>query len=268
MGGVSGAVLILPFQVSVLGFVGPAVSPTNLLFNIFATPSGVLRYIRDHRMVWPLAWITVIGTAPGILLGAFVRTHFLPDPRVFKLFAGLVLSYIGIRLVYDILRKGTPQSSTRNEFKVSEISLSFLKLSYRFNDVLYEIVVAKLLILSILVGLVSGIYGIGGGSLIAPFLVTLFALPVHSIAGVTLFGTFLSSIVGVLSYFLISIFAVKSGAPIAPDWLLGGLFGLGGAGGMYVGARVQRHVPARVIKSILAVMVLFVAVKYIFDFFR
>ena len=34
MGGVSGAFLLLPFQVSVLGFTSPAVSPTNLIFNI------------------------------------------------------------------------------------------------------------------------------------------------------------------------------------------------------------------------------------------
>src|SRR5215213_5314052 len=40
--GVSGAFLLLPFQVSVLGFTSPAVSPTNLVYNIFATPGGCL----------------------------------------------------------------------------------------------------------------------------------------------------------------------------------------------------------------------------------
>ena len=52
MGGVSGAFLLLPFQVSVLGFTSPAVSPTNLIFNIVAIPSGVYRYIREGRMAW------------------------------------------------------------------------------------------------------------------------------------------------------------------------------------------------------------------------
>ena len=40
-GGVSGAFLLLPFQVSFLGFTGPAVSSTNLVYNIVATPGGV-----------------------------------------------------------------------------------------------------------------------------------------------------------------------------------------------------------------------------------
>ena len=57
MGGVSGAFLLLPFQMSVLGFTSPAVSSTNQLYNIVAIPSGVWRYIKEGRMVWPLTWI-------------------------------------------------------------------------------------------------------------------------------------------------------------------------------------------------------------------
>ena len=53
MGGVSGAFLLLPFQVSVLNFTSPAVSPTNLIFNIVAIPSGVYRFIREGRMICP-----------------------------------------------------------------------------------------------------------------------------------------------------------------------------------------------------------------------
>ena len=65
MGGVSGAFLLLPFQVSVLGFQTPAVSATNHLFNMVAIPGGVWRYAREGRMVWPLTWIITLGTLPG-----------------------------------------------------------------------------------------------------------------------------------------------------------------------------------------------------------
>ena len=105
MGGVSGAFLLLPFQISVLGFSSPAVSATNQLFNIVAIPSGVYRYIREGRMVWPLTWVVIIGTLPGVLIGAIVRVRYLPNPKNFTLFAGLVLLYIGIRIVRDLLKK-------------------------------------------------------------------------------------------------------------------------------------------------------------------
>ena len=39
--GISGAFLILPFQVSVLGFTSPAVTPTNLVFDVVGIPSAV-----------------------------------------------------------------------------------------------------------------------------------------------------------------------------------------------------------------------------------
>lgn len=267
MGGVSGAVLILPFQVSFLGFVGPSVSATNLLYNIVAIPTGVWRYIHEKRMVWPLAWIIVVGTMPGIFVGAWVRIKFLPDPRYFKLFVGIVLAYIAFRLLSDFFGKSAAKAPPGSRFEVSSLKFKFSAMSYRFNDVEYSITVWKIFLLSLIVGMVGGIYGIGGGAIIAPFLVAIFGLPVHSIAGVALFGTFISSIAGVLFYALISLFVSHSGQPIAPDWLLGALFGIGGAGGMYVGARIQRFVPAKAIKLILSIMVGFTAFKYIFDFF-
>src|ERR1700683_3961109 len=44
--GLSGAVLLLPVQVSVLGVASPAVTPTNLLYNIFSTPGAPTRFAR------------------------------------------------------------------------------------------------------------------------------------------------------------------------------------------------------------------------------
>jgi uncharacterized membrane protein YfcA len=54
---------------------------------------------------------------------------------------------------------------------------------------------------------------------------------------------------------------------VAPDWMLGILFGLGGFFGMYFGARTQKFVPAKIIKCMLCGCVLLVAVQYIVGFF-
>jgi hypothetical protein len=62
--GVSGAVLLLPFQVSVLGTPSPAVTPTNLLYNVVATPGALYRYWRQARpaAAWP--WSSSPGPCP------------------------------------------------------------------------------------------------------------------------------------------------------------------------------------------------------------
>ena len=81
MGGVSGAFLLLPFQVSFLNFTSPAVSATNFVYNIVAIPSGVYRYLREGRMAWPLTWVVIVGTLPGVFLGYYLRIFFCRTPR-------------------------------------------------------------------------------------------------------------------------------------------------------------------------------------------
>ena len=59
--GISGAVLLLPFQVSVLGTPSPAVTPTNLLYNVVSTPGALYRYQRQHQTGGRLALILITG---------------------------------------------------------------------------------------------------------------------------------------------------------------------------------------------------------------
>jgi uncharacterized membrane protein YfcA len=114
------------------------------------------------------------------------------------------------------------------------------------------------------VGLVGGMYGIGGGSMVAPFFVSVLGLPVYTVAGAALLGTFVTSVAGVL--FFTAIAPLYPNATVAPDWMLGLLFGVGGMVGMYAGARVQKHIPARAIKWMLAAVIGFTSGKYIYGF--
>lgn len=265
MAGVSGAFLLLPFQMSVLGFTTPAVSSTNHLFNIVATPSGVWRYLREGRMVWPIARIIILGSVPGVLIGVVIRVRYLPDPRNFKAFVGLVLLWIAVRLVMSLRLRSGPKSPVEGPIsRVSLVEATMRRTRYRFAEQLFEISTPALLSLSLGVGIVGGIYGIGGGAIIAPILVAAFGLPVYTIAGAALASTCATSAAGVLFYLAIS--PLFPGQAVAPDWGLGLLFGAGGAAGMYCGARLQKLVPARLIRCVLALIVLFVAGRYLLAF--
>lgn len=285
MGGVSGAFLLLPFQVSFLGYTAPSVSATNQVFNIVAIPSGVLRYMREGRMVWPLAWVVIIGTLPGVLIGAVVRVAWLPDPAHFRLFAALVLGYIGLRMAWDQINrmrgKASPINGKAEErfqalvrehrrrsneagrtlpgVRVTQFNLR--RIGYEFYGEEHHCPTLGIFALSFVVGIVGGVYGIGGGSIIAPFFVTVFGLPIYTVAGAALMGTFVTSMAGVAFYQAIA--PSWPGMSVAPDWLLGVLFGLGGMAGMYLGAYMQKHVPAKYIRWMLAVVVLSTAGDYL-----
>jgi hypothetical protein len=121
--------------------------------------------------------------------------------------------------------------------------------------------------LALIVGIIGGAYGMGGGAIIAPFCVALFRLPVYTVAGAALLGTFVSSVFGVLYYSLAEYIVGDPSFSIQPDWLLGALFGVGGFAGMYCGARLQKRVPEKVIKTVLGSLITFLALQYIIQYF-
>ncbi len=275
VGGLSGAFLLLPFQVSVLGFTGPAVTPTNHLFNVVAIPSGIYRYFREGRMLWPLAAIIAAGTVPGVVAGSLVRIYFLPDPRNFKLFVGSVLLLIGSRLISKILRSRSSAEAAAGRKAAGETEAGRLAVSverfdrsilqYGYRGERYSVPVGALGLLSAVIGVIGGAYGIGGGAIMAPFLVSFWKLPVHTIAGATLLSTFLTSVVG--AGFFWSMGALLGLPGVAPDLPLGLSFGTGGLIGVYAGARMQRFLPARLIEGLLAVTVNGLGLFYVLGFF-
>lgn len=268
MGGVSGAFLLLPFQMSVLGYVNPSVSATNQLYNVFANPAAIVRYAREQRMLWPLAWLIVAGSIPGVMAGALVRVVYLPDPRFFKLFVGLVL--LGIAAQMCIKHKQHAEtndaSTCPNTQQVKVVERNTKHVSYCFAGELFHISVLRVLLLSVAVGVVGGIYGIGGGAIMSPFLVSLMGLPVHTVAGATLFGTCLTSVAGVAFYMVIAPWFPD--VSIAPDWRMALLLSAGGFVGMYFGARCQKRVPAGFIKAGLLLVLAGTGGNYIFGFFK
>ena len=272
MGGVSGAFLLLPFQMSVLGYVNPSVSATNQFFNVLACPAGVWRYWREGRLLWPLTLVVALGTLPGVFAGALIRINLLPDPRHFKIFAGLVLLYVAAKMLRDLLsRRRNPSGGTSPAASPAArlttggschvLSWNTRILAFRYQDQEYRISCRGIVLLSLIVGLVGGVYGIGGGAIMAPFLVSFFGLPVHAVAGASLFATFLTSVAGVGFYSLLA--PLHPGLAVAPDWRLGLLLGLGGMAGMYLGARCQKHIPATALKYLLAGILLFTAARYL-----
>lgn len=291
MGGVSGAFLLLPFQMSVLNYTAPSVSGTNHVYNIIAIPSGVYRYIKEGRMAWPLTWVVVAGTLPGVFIGYYLRVFYLPDPRVFKLFAGCVLMYIGLRLFKDMLfplKSGqAPTKALEEKFKahtakikkeqgsaavagipedavVKTIGVSLTKVEYEFWGERFSFSTLGMFGLALVVGVIGGAYGIGGGAIIAPICVAIFHLPVYTIAGAALMGTFITSVAGALFF---TIMPAMNSVSSLPDWPLGILFGLGGIVGIYLGAKSQRFVPQKFIKIMLGVVIMFIAIMYIVQYF-
>lgn len=232
--GVSGAVLLLPVQISVLDVPSPAVTPTNLLYNIFSTPGALMRFARERPLRQPLTGLLVAGTLPGVVVGAIVRVQWLSGSRSFTYVAAAVLMPLGLWLLLGSQRLTTPRRDVTGRVR------------------------AVVWTLALLVGVVGGIYGIGGGSLLAPTLIAL-GFSVYEVAPATIAATFLTSIAGIATY---QVLQLSHGGAIAPEWVLGAFLGAGGFAGSYCGARLQSRVPERSLRRLLGCVACLVAARY------
>jgi uncharacterized protein len=233
--GVSGAVLLLPIQVSVLGVPSPAVTPTNLLYNVLSTPGALMRFARENRLRAPLTSLLVAGTLPGVVVGAVVRVEYLSDSRDFMFLAAGVLLPLGLWLILGSQRIPRSQPAPTRRLRVVVWALALV------------------------VGVVGGIYGIGGGSLLAPILIGV-GFSVYEVAPATLAATFLTSVVGIATY---QVLQLSQGGAIAPEWVLGAFLGAGGFAGSYCGARLQSRLPERSLRGLLGCIACLVAARYL-----
>lgn len=226
--GVSGAFLMVPFQMVVLGLAGPSVSATNLMFNVIATPAGVYAYNREGRIDRALTSLVLQGTLPGVAVGAYLRANWLADPDRFKILIALVLIPLGVRLGIEAAR--TSNSTVQNGYRRSQV-----------------------LPIAITVGVIGGSYGIGGGAIIAPFLVSVLRLSPRAVAGPALLATFTASVVGVAAYGALG---------TLPNFAVAIPMGLGGLLGGYLGAKLQKRIADRYIRLLLAVLSLSIGIAY------
>jgi uncharacterized protein len=234
--GISGAVLLLPFQVSVLGTPSPSVTPTNLLYNVVSTPGALYRYWRQGQAAGRLALLLIGGTLPGVIAGSVIRVKLLPGPRVFDLVVAGVLIPAGGWLLLS--RPARTDAASRPATQIPA---------------------ALLVVLAAVVGCVGGIYGIGGGAILAPILIGSGRKP-SEVAPAALASTFVTSAGGVIAFTILSLHQHLS---VAPDWPTGIALGVGGLAGGYTGARIQSRMPDVLIRRLVGVLVIAIGAYYL-----
>jgi uncharacterized protein len=176
----------------------------------------------------------IAGTLPGVIVGAIVRVDYLSGGHAFMFIAAGVLMPLGLWLLLGSQRvaPSRPEPGRRGRGLIS--------------------------LLALVVGVIGGIYGIGGGSLLAPVLIAS-GFSAYEVAPATLLATFLTSIAGIATY---EILQLTHGGSVAPEWVLGISMGVGGFAGSYAGARLQSRLPEASLRRLLGLIACVVAARY------
>lgn len=115
--------------------------------------------------------------------------------------------------------------------------------------------IGLLIVTGLITGVLSGMFGVGGGFVIVPALVLFSGMEIHRAVGTSLFVIVLVSVSGVASH-------LAAGNPISPEVAI--QFMVGGFAGMWLGGIVAKRLKGPTLQKIFSVAVVLVAMFMIF----
>ena len=234
--GGGGSILAVPLLVYVVGVPSPHVAiGTSAVAVAASAAANLFGHARARTVKWQCALVFALAGVAGAGLGAQLG-KMVDGTRLLAAF-GVLMVVIGLLMLRP--RRGASDS----DVKLTRQSATRL--------------LPRLIGLGLLVGLLSGFFGIGGGFLIVPGLIVATAMPLINAIG--------SSLVAVTAFGLTTATSYAWSGLV--DWPLAGLFIVGGALGGLIGIRIARrlaghkHALTRIFAGIVIVVGLYVVAR-------
>lgn len=250
--GLGGGVILVP----ALLFLGtsfaffPELSPQKIvglsvIMMIFTGLSSTLAYMKVRTVDYKSGFIFFAGSAPGTVIGAFVNKNL--DLPSFHLYFGILLVFLSlllmtrehIKAVHWFVDNGRKTAFTDTQGK----------------QYIYGYPIWFALLLTFFVGFASGLFGIGGGSIIVPAMILLFLFPPHVAIGTSMFMVFLSALVNSVTH--ISLGHVP--------WIYTLAVVPGAYFGAKIGAKLNKRLDSEMLVVILRIVLLVLGMRSIYE---
>ncbi|MFZ1799115.1 MAG: sulfite exporter TauE/SafE family protein [Chitinophagaceae bacterium] len=219
-GGASGYLALMAF----FSFAPETMRPTALILNLFVSLTAFIQYYRNGHFRWKLFWPFAIASIPAAFIGGLI----VVDAKLYKMI-------LGVLLLFPVVRLGGLKFSEEKNKKEQGLLPS--------------------LIIGGLIGLLSGMIGIGGGIILSPVILLLHWANMKQTAAVSALFILVNSLAGLAGLFTKSF-------EIRPEmlWMIVVAF-IGGLAGSYLGAK---KFEGAFLKKVLAVVLLMASIKLLF----
>lgn len=265
-GGILASVgLISIFAISDANLVKPMAQILTLLVPIIAVPA----YYRQKRLVVSLVIVLAAGGIVGSIIGSTLSLHYLDDLSEFKPVLAIFTLAIALQMFWQMRPGGNKerdsdkasamfQDMLQEGGDVWTIGVAHGRMSWKwipFDFAGYQFGYApwQPFVAGMLIAFVSSALGIGGGFLLVPFMAQWLGMPMYIVAGTAAFTIIISSATSVLNYIYLG---------VQLDWPMLGLLLTGTAVGAILGPRLGTILPERILRGLLAVILLFIGLRY------
>lgn len=284
--GEAAGIFALPYQMSILQFNTPSVTPTTQLLT-FLNPIGALfGFIRNRQYNWEFAAWVCAGGAVGALIGPFIRLTLLADTKPFTFAVGLALAIAGIHLCWSAFRSARLTHGIEARFKaavssakaqgsavggipkgipIETISSDARRIVIGFWGEQWSMSKPALFWIGAGVAVFASAIGVGGGFLLVPIFAAVFALPMYVLVAASIPYVIVLSGVAICTYtFLVPLL---TGKVLYAEFAWGLFASAGGCLGAWCAAKTQRFVPQHLLKLMLGGITGIAGALYVIDFF-
>ena len=256
--GVGGGFLMTPLLI----FVGipPAVAVATEANQIVASSvSGVLAHWRRGNVDLKMGMMLLIGGIVGSTFGVWLFTVLRALGQidlVISLSFVVFLGIIGLLMLWESLRAMMRRRRHLPAKRRHHIWMHGLPFKMRFRR--SRLYISALLPLSVglVVGILSAIMGVGGGFIMVPAMIYLLGMPTSVVVGTSLFQ---------IIFVTANVTVLQAATNFTVDIVLALLLLVGGVVGAQFGARFSGSISGEQLRSLLALMVLAVCAKLVFD---
>lgn len=258
MFGVGGGFLMTPL----LFFIGipPAVAVATEANQIVASSfSGVLAHLRRKTVDFKMGMVLLVGGLFGAAVGVQIFKILREKGQVELLVTLSYVVFLGIvggLMFIESLRALRRSPNAPRKPRKHHTWIHGLPFKMRFKQSQLYISAIPPLIIGVLVGVLAAIMGVGGGFIMVPAMIYILGMPTKVVVGTSLF-----QIIFVTGFTTI----MHATQNQTVDAVLAMLLLIGGVIGAQIGTRLGVHLRAEQLRILLAIMVLGVCGKLLFD---
>ena len=225
--GLGGGIIAVP-AMTFAGF-PPALAASNSLFAAFSNSvASTISYARQKRVEFGIGVKLGLMCIPGTVLGAFVSD--IMTPVAFQILFAFVLI---ASAVYIFIKRTIDERPYNRTTLMMIISAGA----------------------SFFAGIISSLFGIGGGIVFVPLMVIGIGIPMRKAAPTAQLVLMFASLSGLLVHSALG----------HPDYLQAFLLAIGAFGGGLLGARLSLEIKERKLKILVTIVLLAAAVKLVID---
>lgn len=234
--GTGGCAIIMP--VIRFGFhFEPAIAVgTTLTAVVFTATSGAIQHLKMKNVDKETALLTGSSGVLGVVIGSIVFGYIKNYGPLIDLIIGIAFIIVSLRMLYEGLFAKSKQAEPRQQIPGKPLSKT---------------------ILGLVIGILTGIIGLGGGYALVPSYIYFLKAPVKLAIGTSMAAFVWIALVGALFKFFQGVVNI----PVAI------VLGVGALIGAIYGAKLVAKVKPNVLKTLFGLLFLYVSLKYILIYF-